>query len=92
MIPVDVLIPIVLMVLIAVVFLATAIRTRRAPPAQYARARRLSGTARDVVVGSVGTNDLDAEGVTRGMAMREVDGRIIIARTGRLTDETLRSL
>lgn len=89
---IQIALPVAVMVLPALVFLAAAVRTHRASPSRYARARRLSGTARDVVLGSVGKDEPFSPDVSHGMAVREVDGRITIARTGRLTRDAVRSL
>ncbi len=91
---VQTIVPIALLAVIGLVFLAIASRTRKADPDRYNRARRLTGNARDAALGSVGWREqnLSVPDVDCGMAIREVGGKLIIARQARLTQDTIASL
>lgn len=91
---IQTMVPIALLAIAGLVFLAVASRTRQADPDRYNRARRLSVSARDVALGSVGWREqnLSVPDVDCGMAIREVNGKITIARQARLTQDTVASL
>lgn len=64
-----------------------ALRTRRV---QTARVQRMAGSSRAVVLGGAGQSaDWFTPGLSHGMAVREVNGTITIARMSRITDDAL---
>lgn len=91
---IQTLVPIVLIGLLGVLFLAIYFRTRGADRDRYDRARRLTVSAKDAALGSVGWREQNPSvpDVDCGMAIREIGGTVVIARQARLTQDTIASL
>ena len=91
---IQIVVPVSLMFALAVPFMLMAKDAFRADSMRQRRAQRLSKSARDTVVGSVGWGEPDALAAhfDCGMVSREENGRIVIARQARLTQDTLASL
>jgi len=75
-------------------FLNLANQAATADKERQRKARRLTHTARDAVLGSVGWKSRDglASDFDCGMVSKEVGGKIVVARQARLTQETVASL
>lgn len=75
-------------------FLTLANQAATADKERQRKARRLTRTARDAVLGSVGWSHGDglASDFDCGMVSKEVGGKVVVARQARLTQETVSSL
>lgn len=91
---VQTIVPVLILAIIGLVFLAISVRTSRADPDRYNRAKRLTASPKDAVLGSVGWREHNPSvpDVDCGMAIREIGGKTIIARQARLTQDTVASL
>lgn len=84
-------VPLILLGLLAAFFARLAWQALHADRQRQLKARRLTGTARNAVLGSVGWDHGDnlAQDFDCGMVSREVQGHVVVARQGRLTQDTI---
>jgi hypothetical protein len=87
-------VPATALVGVSAFFLLLAKQAATADKERQRKARRLTRTARDAVLGSVGWTHGDglASDFDCGMVSKEVGGKIVVARQARLTQETVSSL
>lgn len=90
----EIAIPLAILAGLGVVFISIAIQTALVDRERLRRAKNLTRSGIDAVLGSVGRAQADglASDFDCGMVSREVDGKIIIARQARLTQDAIASL
>lgn len=91
---IDIAVPIAILFGIGGVFLSIAFQTAVADRERHRRARTFTRSPIDAVLGSVGRRQADglASDFDCGMVSRVSDGKVIVARQARLTQDAVASL
>jgi NADH:ubiquinone oxidoreductase subunit 3 (subunit A) len=87
-------VPLAILCGLAGLFLSIAIQAASTDRERHRRARNLTQTPIDAILGSVGWSQADGLGsdFDCGMVSREQDGKVIVARQARLTQDAIASL
>ena len=91
---IQIAVPVAMLLGLAAFFLVMAKQTASADRARCQRARHLTGTMRDAVLGSVGWRSEDglATDFACGLVSAEVGGKTVVARQARLTEDTISAI
>lgn len=91
---VQILVPVLVLGLVSLFFFRLAGHASGGDRERQRKARHLTGSARNAVLGSVGWNQGDglASDFDCGMVSKEVGGKVVVARQARITEETVKAL
>jgi NADH:ubiquinone oxidoreductase subunit 3 (subunit A) len=91
---IQIAVPLAILVGFGTVFISIALQTASTDRESHRRARNLTRSPIDAILGSVGSSQADglSSEFDCGMVSREANGKIIIARQARLTQDAIASL